>query len=394
MTTPTGASARLPMGKRIREALRIAHLWIGVGLCIPFVVLGISGSYLVYHDFFDGLMGGGAEVTVSDGAARAPAEIVAAAGAAAPEGFSAVLLTMPGGEGEAATVRVAPEGASFRDPRAMQVLVDPGTLAILGEAAGGMGGVTRIMHDLHGHFMISGDGRALVGWAGVAMLALGISGLVIWWPKPGKLKEALLVRRRAHGYRLHRDLHGAFGFWTLIVFVVVSFTGVYIAFPQTIQTGVRFLLVADAPATAAEPVGEGPMLSLAEVVERAVAAAPDGTLAMAALSFGPGRPSQARFRVPGYGEGAPSLVVQIDPRSGAVLEISDPRQASADETFAAWQRPLHQGEGWGPVWRALVFVSGLLPLLFAITGITMWLLRRKAQAAARRLRARGRKAAA
>ena len=391
-----GSARRMSAGKRIRETLRIAHLWIGVGLCIPFVVLGISGSYLVYHDTFDALLGGEESVTASQGAMRAPDAIAAAGQAAAPEGFQAVMLAMPSRAGEPATVRVAPVGSSFRDPAAVQILVDPVTLAILGEERGGMGGLTRIMHDLHGHFMVRGEGRTIVGWVGVAMLALGISGLVIRWPKAGRWKEALWVRRGAHGYRLHHDLHGAFGFWSLIVFVVVSFTGVYIVFPQTIQSAARWVAGEEAVEQAPPPgaSGEGPVLPLPEVIGRAMAAAPDAELAMAMLSFGPGRPSQARFRVPGYAEGAPALTVAIEPVSGAVLEVSDPRQASAAETFAAWQRPLHQGLGWGPVWKALVFVSGFLPLLFAITGITMWLLRRKAQAAARRLRARGRKATA
>lgn len=380
----------LPPGRRIREALRIAHLWVGIALCIPFVVLGISGSYLVYHDSFDALMSDRAPVAVTEGTPRGPAAIAAAGEAAAPDGFRAVLLSMPDEADEPAAVRVAPEGGSFRDPAAVQFLIDPVTLAVLGEAGGGMGGLTRVMHDLHGHFMIRGEGRALVGWAGVAMLALGLSGLVIWWPRPGRWREALGVRRGARGYRLHRDLHGAVGFWSLLVFVVVSFTGVYIVFPQTIQTAVRFIASEEAaPETPPAGGSEGPVLPLAEIIGHAMAAAPDGELAMAMLSFGPGRPAQVRFRVPGYGEGAPPLVVAIEPRSGAVLSVSDPRLHGAADTFAAWQRPLHQGQGWGPLWKALVFVSGFLPLLFGITGVTMWLLRRRAQAAARRLRAGG-----
>jgi len=33
--------------------------------------------------------------------------------------------------------------------------------------------------------------------------------------------------------------------------------------------------------------------------------------------------------------------------------------------------------GLGPVWMVLVFLSGLLPLVFAITGITVWWKRRR-----------------
>ena len=37
----------------------------------------------------------------------------------------------------------------------------------------------------------------------------------------------------------------------------------------------------------------------------------------------------------------------------------------------AWMRPVHQGL-LGPVWKFLVFLSGLAPALFVTTGIIMW----------------------
>jgi uncharacterized iron-regulated membrane protein len=54
-----------------------------------------------------------------------------------------------------------------------------------------------------------------------------------------------------------------------------------------------------------------------------------------------------------------------------VLQVRDP-----SESFMAWQRPLHQGSV-GPIWRFLVFLSGLVPLLFVVTGTIMWLKKRK-----------------
>jgi hypothetical protein len=43
-------------------------------------------------------------------------------------------------------------------------------------------------------------------------------------------------------------------------------------------------------------------------------------------------------------------------------------------------RPLHSGDGFGAAWRLLVFVSGLLPPLFAISGVAMWVLKRRRRA--------------
>jgi len=42
----------------------------------------------------------------------------------------------------------------------------------------------------------------------------------------------------------------------------------------------------------------------------------------------------------------------------------------------AWMRPVHQGI-LGPVWQFLVFLSGLVPSLFVVTGMIMWWKKRR-----------------
>jgi hypothetical protein len=36
-------------------------------------------------------------------------------------------------------------------------------------------------------------------------------------------------------------------------------------------------------------------------------------------------------------------------------------------------RRLHDGTGMGPVWRAIIFLGGIIPAILAVTGIVMWL---------------------
>ena len=32
-----------------RRMFRLVHLWIGLALCLPLAILGITGSFLVFH---------------------------------------------------------------------------------------------------------------------------------------------------------------------------------------------------------------------------------------------------------------------------------------------------------------------------------------------------------
>jgi hypothetical protein len=76
-----------------------------------------------------------------------------------------------------------------------------------------------------------------------------------------------------------------------------------------------------------------------------------------------------------FDDNAPQISTFIGP-GPEILDVVDPRTNSAGKQMLMWLRALHYGHGLGEVWRLLVLLSGLLPLLFAITGLRMWQLKR------------------
>jgi uncharacterized iron-regulated membrane protein len=52
------------------------------------------------------------------------------------------------------------------------------------------------------------------------------------------------------------------------------------------------------------------------------------------------------------------------------------------EKFVNLQNALHYGAALGIFWKVMVFVSGFLPLFFAITGFNIWWARRRVSARA------------
>ena len=75
------------------------------------------------------------------------------------------------------------------------------------------------------------------------------------------------------------------------------------------------------------------------------------------------------------GEGAPQISAFVGP-GAEVSAVVDPRQDPMGTRILDWMKALHFGFGLGVVWKVLVFLSGFLPLLFAITGLRMWQIRR------------------
>jgi uncharacterized iron-regulated membrane protein len=366
----------------MRGILGKIHLWTALILCLPLAVIGVTGSILVFEPELLAL--GRPAVPAAPGDTPVPpvAAIVAAARAAAPPDYVASVYYPPRDATDVATVRLGPAGRSG-PAGAIEILVDPATLAVLGqhEAAAG---IVRQIFLLHAN-LLSRDrsGREIVGWLGVAMLALGASGLVLWWPRRGQWRRSFTIRRGTRGFRFHRELHGAVGIWGLAVFFIVSFSGVYLAFPQSVgwlfsvrdvRPGAAMIRVAPMPA--AQPLDIDGAIGLARD------AIPDGIVRSVALPVRSDQPIRVALAHDGDRDGAPLATAFVDPWARRIVELRDPRDFAAGESFLAWQRALHVGSGLGWTWRILVFLSGFLPLLFAITGIAMWLSKRRLRRAA------------
>ncbi len=363
------------------------HLWTALALCLPLALLGLTGSVLVFEDELDGLFAGKVEAT-RGGAAQPIGKVLAAAQAAAPASLQPISYLAPDAPGAPAEVRFAPPGRVRPGPGGVAVSVDPSTLKILAEQGTG-GGFLRKMFLLHANAMLQPPtGRAVIGWLGAAMTALMVSGLAIWWPKGGRWGAAFRIRRGARGARLHRDLHGAVGIWTLPVFLIVGLTGIYLGFPRTIGGAIGAVLPArDLRGMAADikvkPLAGQAPADIDRVAALAVAQVPSGELLSIRLPARPNQPYRIAIAPPGHRRGAPPVTAFVDPWRPSVVALQDPATYSAGEKLVAWQHALHAGAGLGPLWRGAVFLSGLLPTLFGVTGVALWWLRRRRRKAAR-----------
>ena len=80
----------------------------------------------------------------------------------------------------------------------------------------------------------------------------------------------------------------------------------------------------------------------------------------------------------GFGPSIPPITVAFAPKSGDI-SIDDPRAYTTPNRILNVLYALHFSVGMGGVWTFLVFLTGLLPLLFAITGLNIWWLKRRAR---------------
>ena len=361
-----------------RRLIGQIHLWIGLLLCVPLVLIGLTGSILVFEDELRAVFSSAAQS--QPGEPHRVAEIVAAARAAAPPSLAPLSYAAPAAPGRLASVRLAPSGRPANSGAAIRIDVDPVSLAVFPNVPDDF---LRQVFYLHSTLLMKNrEGRQIIGWFGVAMLVMAVSGLVNWWPRRTAWRNAFIVARKSRGARLLRELHGMAGIWGLAVFVIVSFGGVYLAFPETVRSVIDPVLPArDLRAVAAavkvQPVKDAEPLGIDGAVELAQASVKDARLAFVFLPAKSDQPYRIALLRAGQERLETPVTVLVDPWAHRVVETLGPSQFSAGETILAAQHAMHSGHGFGLVWKVLVFLSGLLPALFAVSGVALWWLRRR-----------------
>jgi uncharacterized iron-regulated membrane protein len=166
-------------------------------------------------------------------------------------------------------------------------------------------------------------------------------------------------------------LHHLLGFWISIPLAVVSLTGIYLSFPQTARDTMTSITTMNPQASRGGQPAQHASLTADRALEVALKAAPDATPVALFLPLQQRGEAALNWRVQ-MAEHGEALSVTVDDRSG---QSTVTRLQPGDRT-AAWIRWIHEGSHSGPVWAVIVFLTGVFPTIFAVTGIIMWLRKR------------------
>lgn len=373
------------------------HLWLGLLFGGFFVLLGLTGSAIAWLGEFDRAlnpellqvapprgMAAGTEWRVEPAMVqRALDRLVRDARYGRP-----TLLTFPERAGDVFVAWYRPGGAPgslWTQEVTRQVMLDPATLMVTGERNWGEVGLSRplvmptIFH-LHRYLIAGEAGKTIVGIAGLALLVATLSGLVLWWPKPNRsaLWSAITVRHGGSWPRLSFRLHRAAGLFAAPVLLTLGFSGSYFNVPAWIVPAVNAVApVTPAGMLANRSKGGSQAIPVAQAVEMAQSVLPLARPSRITLPAKSGVPYEIRLRQPGelrHGDGATRI--SIDSGDGAVLRVIDPERAQGGDELVRWLFPLHSGEAFGVAGRAFISAFGLMPLIFFVTGLVVWLKRR------------------
>jgi uncharacterized iron-regulated membrane protein len=201
------------------------------------------------------------------------------------------------------------------------------------------------------------------------MLGLSLTGLILWWPR-----KILRVGSASSWKRTNFDLHNVLGFYSSLVMLFITLSGVLIAFENVTDPLVRRLnpSAAEAPTPQSTPVAGGTRIP----IDRAIAIAEEALPGAFASSVGMPNGPKAVYRIlkkfPEDRTPAGRSRVYVDQFSGKILLVENTRTAPLGTRILNLKRSAHTGDILGAPTQALYFIVSLGIALQAITGALIW----------------------
>ena len=354
------------------------HLYTGLLAGLLLVLSGLTGSALVFREELETLAHPERRVAADQGERVALDAVLQTVRRAYPDDRP-FAIRMPRTPQEAYLIKL--NGAHDRF-----VYLDPYNGRILGTHRQNQS-VLGWIALLHTQLLAGEAGKTALGLGGLLLTGLCVTGLVLWWPRSGKISQGVSIRWSARWKRLNFDLHRVSGFYTSLFLLLTASTGAAFVFNKT-AVGLVDAVTASAPRAAPPRVEPGrsgiPVPSLDMLLRQADRALPAPTTWIS-LPQTPDAPLAVRKKLPQERHPNGRNFVYLDPHSGRVLQVehalASPLGTRVFNTFY----PLHIGTVAGTPTRVLQVIAGLAPTLLWVTGLIMRASRRQRRRPSRAL---------
>lgn len=373
----------------LRKAFFQIHLWAGIIVGLYVIAIGISGSILVFKEEL--FPRPDVDVGAVDTRACTPESLerVVKNVEAAHPGKEAFLTACPSEANPLylitirEPIKVKPgDGPSRRGaPREqLAVYAHPHTGEVVGTANREESWVNW-MEEFHFNLLAGRTGRLWNGIGSAILLALLITGLVLWWPGIKSWTRGFLLDFSKSWKRINWDLHNVAGFWSILFTLTWALTGMYFTWPKLFEVPIQKIspiVTAKYPAEEMRRIGQRPAvekqpLDVNAVLHKAQALSPEGYLE--GYFYGGGKKPiftvyMARGRMGDY---ATTDFIYFDQNNGEHLYTWNRGQNQTLGDWLFWLIiPLHFGTSWGPVVKWIWFTVGLALPLLTITGFIMY----------------------
>ncbi len=352
--------------RKLRQPALILHRYAGVLAGILLVIIGLTGSVLVFSEELDHLLNPQLlQVVPQD--RRVPLETVLNTVRETHPDLKAHRIIVPQEPNEIYTVMMESPSEKYTD-----VYVNPYSGTILGsrpwkQTLGGF------LIELHVNLFAGDFGEKVVGVSGLLLLLLSITGLILW-PGWKRLAPGVNIRWKAPSRLVNYDIHKVVGISSLAFLAILAFTGAALTFYEMVDpviNGLTRIPPSPDPPTSQIVVGKTPM-AIDQVLRNADTALPGAETTKIFPAKTPEAAVNVWKKFPQDAHPYGSSYVDLDQYSGSVLRVENSLKAPLNTQIWDQIYLLHIGTFGGLATRVLYVVIGLTPVALFITGLVLW----------------------
>ncbi len=239
-----------------------------------------------------------------------------------------------------------------------------------------------VMAHLHSSLLAGIIGGWIVAISTIVFVISTITGLILWWPKKwtnATRKASFTIKWKARFKRLNYDLHNVFGFYSLIICLILGMTGLIIFFHPLMESTVKLTGGATEPIEKVLPKFDSTKTEK-DIVQLGYYSLEHQfkNQKMASVWLESRNPSGAfTFRTGSAGlkSNENTKWYFVDRYTGKEITVPEKHLQHEKTENAVWQ--LHMGQWWGQLGKLSTFLSGIIATSLPITGFLIWWGRRK-----------------
>ena len=224
---------RHPQGVGLRKTLFQVHLWSGLILALYVLVMSVTGTVLIYRRELAKAFSTQPHIIAGPGPRMTVDELSEVARRAHP-GYEVNRVF------QSRNLDQPTEIWLDRGATKIQRLFNPYTGADLGNSLNLGFRLVLWLVDLHDNLLSGRTGHLANAVGGVCVTAIGLSGIVIWWPGIDKWRRSLTIDWKANLRSFNWSLHSALGFWSLAFIFMWGISGIYLSWPSPFNGLVDF----------------------------------------------------------------------------------------------------------------------------------------------------------
>lgn len=349
----------------LRKTFLKIHLYLGLTVGLLFVLTGLTGSILVFGEEIDRALNPRL-LRVEPKNAPVSISVVEENVRAAFPNDKIYRIKMPLEPADVYEFWMNANGD-------LRVYVNPFTGEITGARAFNRT-FRGLLFNLHTQLLSGETGKTIVGTAAFFFLAIGISGIVLWWRGLRHIKRGLTINFKSNWKRISFDAHHAVGFFAFVFLSISAFTGIHLVFNQPFERAVNWLTgtANRQPPPVSLVRNETKPLTLGEIQNLSSRIWSEAEITWIYPPANSAAAFMVRKKFPAENHPNGKSFVYFDQYTGEILREENALEAPGTTRAVNNLYPLHIGRMGGVFTKVLQAGVGLTPMILLLTGFLIY----------------------